>query len=78
MTSRTDYQVWNARGVAVHTFDEPGAAHRWAEAHEEAYGALEVFAVTVTTTRRRVDARGRYAPAKARQTPTTGALHDQG
>jgi hypothetical protein len=56
----TDYVAENARGVVLHTFDSPKAAHRWVALHEADHDGLHVVAVITRVTRQRVDERGRF------------------
>jgi len=75
LTTRTDIQVENAVGLVLYRFETAARAHAWIDEQDGRLGPLTVIQVTTTTTvmRRRVDARGRYAP---RFTPqATGDNH---
>jgi hypothetical protein len=64
VTAKTDFTVETRAGCVVRTFDDRAAAHRWIAASGGLYpDGLQVWAVTTTVTRRRVDERGRFARA---------------
>ena len=53
-THRTDYQAVNTVGTVIRTFDDAGAARKWAAANARTYPGVQIDEVTVTTTRRRL------------------------
>ena len=72
MTSRTDYEARNGRGVVVHTFASPDRAVAWVYDNADEHDGLHAVAVTTVVTHRRLLIPSRLA---ARQSQHQGDHH---